>query len=169
MEEDEDRTEGRGRSEKKRQAQAIAKLAERLVELPGATVTSLPLDEDLREELMQLRRIKSRSAKKRALKHFAGQLRGDDEAREKVQAALSQRDVAHGQDTAHHQALEQLRERLCSADEKDAALQEVATNYPSVDRKALLRLINAVLRGRDKAAYREIFRRLREGKASQLP
>lgn len=157
--------EGRSRSAQKRAAKEIADLAARLVEVPEAVLASLPLDEALRAELIQLRRTKGHGSRKRSLKHFAGLLRGDEQAREKLQAAMSRVGRTHGQRTANHHALEELRDRLCSADEQDAALQVVEASFPSVDHKALRRLIKSVRQGNDKRAYRDIFRRLREGTA----
>ncbi|MFH2005513.1 MAG: ribosome biogenesis factor YjgA [bacterium] len=163
MEEEKHDSEGRGRSAKKREAEEITRLAARAAELSDAVLASLALDEATMAALMQLRQTKSHGARKRALKYFAGKLRGDEEAREKLQVAMSQLDRAHHQVTAKHHELEKLRERLCSAEEQDAAMQEVVANYPSIDHKALLRLIKSVRHGNNKRAYREIFRRLREG------
>jgi ribosome-associated protein len=164
MENERFETQGRGRSAKKREAKEVAKLVVQLVDLPEAAVASLPLDERLHEKLMQLRRTRGHSSKKREHKHFASLLRADTETCENLQVAMSQRGRVHGQETANHKDLEELRVRLCSEEEQDAALQEVATNFPSVDVKALQRLLKSVRNGRDKRAYREIFRRLREGK-----
>ncbi|PLX75882.1 MAG: hypothetical protein C0615_07420 [Desulfuromonas sp.] len=161
--EEEYKTEGRGRSAKKREAKAIEKLAERLVELPENELANLPLDQMLMVELTQARQTKGHSSRKREIKHFAGLLRRDDEARERLQEALSEFDFRHGQETQTHHDLERLREMLCSPESQDEALRKVATDFPSVDRKALQRLVKAVLHSNDKRAYREIFRRLKEG------
>jgi len=160
--EEEYKTEGRGRSAKKREAKAVEKLAERLVDLPETELPNLPLTDDIREELLQTRNTKGHSSRKRQLKHFAGLLRRDEEAREALQEAMTQFDTKHGQETADHHDLEKLRERLCSPPEHDAALREVAANFPAVDCKALQRLVKSVQHGGDKKAYREIFRRLRD-------
>lgn len=156
------KTLGRGRSAKKREAKAIEQLAEQLVNMPEMELPALPLDEELRAELLDVRQTKGHSSRKRALKHFAGQLRRDDDARESLQEAMTQFDMKHGQETAAQHDLEKLRERLCSVDEQDAALQEVSTRFPSVDCKALQRLIKSVQQSKDKRAYRDIFRRLRD-------
>ena len=160
--EEEYKSEGRGRSAKKREAKAVEKLAERLVELPETEIPNLPLPQELEVELKEVRQTKGHSSRKRSIKHFAGLLRRDDEAREALQEAMTQFDMKHGQETAVHHDLEKLRERLCSPQEHDAAMQEVAANFPSVDRKGLQRLVKSVQHGNDKKAYREIFRRLRD-------
>jgi len=160
--EEEYKTEGRGRSAKKREAQEITRLAEKLVELPEMELPALPLEEELLAELMEVRQTKGHSSRKRAVKHFAGLLRRDDAEREKLVEAMTQIDLCHGQETAAQHDLEKLRERLCSETEQDAALHEVEIRFPTVDRRALLRLIKSVQQGKDKRAYREIFRRLRD-------
>jgi len=164
MDEEEHLPEGRGRSAKKRAAQEIARLAARAAELPEPALVRLSLEEPVQAALMQLRQTTARGARKRALKYFAGLLRIDEEACEQLRVAMSGLDGAHGQETADHKGLEKLRERLCAPEDQDAALQEVVADFPTVDHKALRRLINAVRLGNDKRAYREIFRRLREGK-----
>jgi len=156
------KTLGRGRSAKKREAKAIEQMAVQLVELPETELPNLPLDDALRAELVDVRQTKGHGSRKRSLKHFAGLLRRDDEARERLQEALGLFDAKHGQETKVQHDLEKLRERLCSVDEQDAALSEVAEQFPTVDRKALQRLIKSVQLGKDKRAYREIFRRLRD-------
>lgn len=166
MDHDEYIAEGRGRSAKKREVQEIAKLAARAVEFPDAVVKSLELDDVVQAAFTQARQTKGRGARKRALKYFAGKLREDEEARETLHAAMSQLDGARGQEAANYQAVEKLREQLCSAQEHAAALQVVADNYPSVDQKALLRLIKSARKRTDKRAFREIFRLLRAGRES---
>lgn len=160
--EEEYKTAGRGRSARKREVQEIARLAEYLVELPETEIPGLPLDEILLAELIQARQTKGHGSRKRELKYFAGLLRRDEEACEKLQKAVEQFDMKHGQETADHHDLEKLRERLCSEDGQDAALKEVAARFPVLDRKALLRLIKSVKHSKDKRAYRDIFRRLRD-------
>lgn len=160
--EEEYRSEGRGRSAKKREAKTIEKLAERLVELPESELPNLPLPTELQDELVEVRQTRGHGSRKRSIKHFAGLLRRDEEARKALQEAMLAFDTKHGQETAVHHELEKLRERLCSVEEQDAALKEVAVNFPSVDQKTLQRLINAVRHSDDKKAYREIFRRLRD-------
>lgn len=165
--EEEYKTKGRGRSIKKREAKAVEHLAVRLVELPETELPNLPLEKDLYTELIAARQTKGHSSRKRSIKHFAGLLRRDDEAREALQEALVQFDMKHGQETEGHHDLEKLRERLCSTEGQEAALQEVAARFPAVDGKALRRLIKSVEHGKDKRAYREIFRRLRDAQESK--
>ncbi|PLX98225.1 MAG: hypothetical protein C0623_12945 [Desulfuromonas sp.] len=160
--EEEPRSEGRGRSAKKREAKAIEKIAERLVALPEAELPNLPLEDELRDELLEVRQTKGHSSRKRSLKHFAGLLRRDDGARQALEEALNRFDLQHGQETTAQHDLEKLREQLCSEDGHEEALNIVADRFPSVDRKALQRLVRSVRHGGDKRAYREIFRRLRD-------
>ncbi len=159
---EEPKSEGRGRTAKKREAKVVEKLAERLVDMKESELADLPLSGELRAGLIEVRQTKGHSSRKRSLKHFAGLLRRDDETREALQQALEQLAMQHGQETALHHDLEKLRERLCSVSEHDAAMREVATSFPAVDRNALQRLIGSVQQHGDKRAYREIFRRLRD-------
>jgi len=159
---EEPKSEGRGRTAKKREAKAVEKLAERLISLSEAEFSGLPLTGELRTELVEVRQTKGHSSRKRSMKHFAGQLRRDDAVREALQTAVEQLDSRHNQDAAVHHDLETLRDRLCSSDGQEGALREVLARYPAVDLKALQRLINSVQQHNDKRAFREIFRRLRD-------
>jgi len=159
---EEPKSEGRGRTAKKREAKAVEKLAERLISLSEAEFSGLPLSGELRIELVEVRQTKGHSSRKRSMKHFAGLLRRDDDVREALQAAVERLDSQHNQDAAMHHDLEMLRDRLCSATEHDAAMREVAAKFPAVDRNALERLIGSVRQHSDKRAFREIFRRLRD-------
>ena len=77
----EPRTEGRGRSAKKREAKAIEKLAERLVSFPENELSELPLDDALMADLVKARQTRGHGSRKRETKHFAGLLRRDEAAR----------------------------------------------------------------------------------------
>ena len=153
--------EGRGRSEKKRAAQAVEALAVRLVEASEALCKSLDLPDKLRDSLDQARRITARSARKRQLKHLAGLLRRDEESAVAVQAALDAvgRSTRAERDYFHH--IEELRDGLCDPDRFAEAIERAAGELPGLDRQAFTRLAQRVHRTGDKRASREIFRRLR--------
>jgi ribosome-associated protein len=85
---DEPPTEGRGRSAKKRAAEAVEELAKRLVALPEASCRKLPLSADLRKELQVARDTEAMGARKRQVKHFAGEMRRREEEIEAIQTFL---------------------------------------------------------------------------------
>lgn len=156
--------EGRGRSAKKRVAQAVEALAQELVDLPEAERRRLPAPDELAAEIALAADTRSHSARKRQIKHLAGVLRRDDEAVEALRAHL---DGLHGAQLAERKLLhelESLRDRLCDPTQAEAALAETRRTCPDIDAAALARLARAAQEG-DRRAYREIFRRLRDGRS----
>jgi len=153
------------RSQLRRDALDILKLAEALASLSEAQLARVPLADELREEVRRTRAITSHIARKRQAQFLAKQLRKlDDEQIEPIRAALAQdRASAHREAAELHQ-LEIWRDRLL--DEGDEALAELLALYPAADRQHLRQLVrNAVTeRAKNKPphAYRELFRALRE-------
>ena len=153
------------RSQLRREALDIFKLAETLAALNEAQLTRVPLADELRAEVMRTRAVPSNIARKRQTQFLAKQLRklGDDEI-EPIRRALSQdREKAH-RETALTHRIETWRERLFA--EGDEALGEFITRHPRADRQHLRQLVRNAQAERKTnkppAAYRELFRELRE-------
>lgn len=158
---EEPRKEGRGRTAAKRVAKAIEETARQLTELPENTLGNLPLDADLMHELQLTRSTRGHGSRKRQIKHLAALLRRYDRLDE-LEAFLSGEHEAHYQSTQAFHDLEQLRDRLCTAESFDAALSEVRQAWPEIDSGKLARLARNVHTTGEKRAYREIFRQLRK-------
>ena len=153
------------RSQLRRDALEVFKLAETLAALSDAELARVPLDEPVRDEVVRTRAVTSHIARKRATQFLAKQLRklGDDEI-EPIRAVLeNDRAKAHHEAAALHR-LEAWRARLI--DEGDAALDELLALHPSADRQHLRQLARNARAERDRGkplhAYRELFRALRE-------
>jgi ribosome-associated protein len=161
---EEQEQEGRGRSAKKRAAQAVEELAQELADLPEAERRRLPAEAELAAEIALAAGTHGHGARKRQIKHLAGVLRRDGEAVEALRAHL---DGLHGAQLAERRLLhelESLRERLCDPAQAEAALAAARRTCPEIDAAALSRLSLAA-QGGDRRAYREIFRRLRDGRS----
>ena len=165
-EEEEIRSLGRGRSKKKREAKAIEELAQRLTEITASELGKLPKSPELSKEIELARNTKGNSSRKRQIKHLAGMLRGHEEQRLAIEAALDGQSVSQRQEVLAFHHLEELRDRLCSTEFCEAALTEVRTTYPHLDAGKLARLARSVHEHSDKKAAREIFRRLRKAEES---
>lgn len=152
------------RSQLRRDALDILKLAESLAALSDAELARVPLADELREEIQRTRAVTSHIARKRQTQFLAKQMRKLDEDEIKlIRDALSHdRDKAHRETAAMHH-VERWRERLL--DEGDEALAELIAQYPDADRQRLRQLARNALAERkaDKPphAYRELFRVLR--------
>lgn len=159
--------EGRGRSAKKRAAKAVEQLAQKLTDLPEAELASLPRGPELTRELELARSTSGHSSRKRQVKHLAGFLRRHDEQREAIEAALEGQTVSRRRETLVFQHLEDLRDRLCTPEDFDAAMADIRSSYPLIDDRKLARLASSVHEHGDKKAAREIFRHLRKAGEAQ--
>ena len=156
---------GPSRSQRRREALDIFKLAETLAALSDAELAHVPLSDDLRDEVVRTRAVTSHIARKRATQFLAKQLRKLDDADiEPIRAALDNDRAKAHQETAALHRVETWRTRLI--DDGDAALDELLALHPSADRQQLRQLARNARaeRDRDKPlhAYRELFRALRE-------
>jgi len=153
------------RSQRRREALDVLKLAQTLASLSDAQLAHVPLHDDLRAEVVRTRAVTQQIARKRQTQFLAKQLRKLDEAEiEPIRAALEHdRDHARREAAALHH-IETWRKRLL--DEGDEGLSELLRQFPSADRQHLRQLArNARLeREQNKPlhAFHELFRALRK-------
>jgi ribosome-associated protein len=153
------------RSQLRRDALEVFKLAETLAALSDAELSRVPLADEVREEVVRTRAVTSHIARKRATQFLAKQLRKLDDADvEPIRAALDNDRAKAHQETAALHRVETWRSRLI--DEGDTALDELLALHPSADRQHLRQLARNARAERDREkplhAYRELFRALRE-------
>lgn len=156
---------GPSRSQRRREALAVFDLAQALVELSPSRLDRVPLDEALRDLVVDSRRITAHIARKRQLQFLAKQLRQEDEETlEAIRRALEPDRAEARRETARLHRLEDWRERLLA--DEGSALGELIALHPEIDRQRLRQLLRAVHeeRRRDKPpkAYRELFQLLRQ-------
>jgi ribosome-associated protein len=153
------------RSQRRREALDVLRLAHALGEMSDAQLKSIPLSDELREEVQRTRAVKQQIARKRQNQFLAKQMRKLDEAElEAIRAALE-----HDRDRARHESarlhqVEARRDRLIAGG--DEALGELLAAHPHADRQQLRQLARQARSERDAGkpphAYRELFRLLRE-------
>lgn len=157
---------GPSRTQQRRDALAVLALAQQLVDLPPSRLAKLPLPDDVRHEIDVTRRISSHGAKKRQLAFLAKVMRRyDDDDFAAVRAELGENREKQRQETAAMHRLESMRDRLIAEDE--AALSELITEHPQVDRQHLRSLVRQARVEKDTPnkppkAYREIFQLLKD-------
>ncbi len=153
------------RSQLRRDALDIFKLAESLAALSESQLTRVPLDDALRAEVLRTRAITSNIARKRQTQFLAKQMRKQgDESIEAIRYALgTDREKAHREAAEMHR-VETWRTRLL--DEGDEALGAFIAEHPTADRQHLRQLVRNALAEREANkpphAYRELFRAVRE-------
>ena len=160
-EEDEDY--GPSKTEIKRQMLARQDLAKTLSELSSDQIKSLPVDENLRDKLLETEKIKTFGAIKRHKLYLGKLIRGLDE--QDISAIGARLDAIQGVNKVeiakfHH--LERLREELLAS---DARLTELINKYPQIDLQSLRTLIRNArkekLESKPPKAFREIFKILK--------
>ena len=156
---------GPSRSQQRRDALDVLRLAETLAALSEAQLSRVPLDDELREEVRRTRAVTSHIARKRQNQFLAKQMRKlDEDALAAIRAVLAEDRDSARRDAAVLHHVERWRERLL--DEGDGALAEFIAEHPHADRQQLRQLVRNTLAERAKNkpphAYRELFRALRE-------
>lgn len=147
------------KSEIKRDAEALKKLGEKLVNLNKAKLDKIPLDEKLLEAIELAQRLQ-KEAKRRQLQYI-GKLLRNIEA-EPIQEALEKLENKHNQQQAMLHKLEMLRDTLIADNE---ALTQFLAEHPDADRQHLRNLIRSAQKEKEQnkppKAYRDIFQYLK--------
>ena len=153
------------RSEQRRGALEIFKLAETLATLGDPALASLPLTDELRDEVRRTRAVTSHIARKRQTQYLAKALRKLEESDlDPIRRVLEHDRAESYRESAVLQRIETWRERLI--EEGDAALDALLALHPSADRPRLRALARSARIERERAkpprSARELFRALRE-------
>jgi ribosome-associated protein len=152
------------RSQRRREALDVLKLAHSLSEMSDAQLKSIPLSDDLRDEVRRARAVTQQIARKRQNQFLAKQMRRlDDDELDAIRAAIKH-DRDRRRETAELHQVETWRERLIA--EGDDALSILLAAHPQADRQQLRQLARQARIEREQNkplhAYRELFRQLRE-------
>lgn len=152
----------KSRSQKKREAEAVQDLGERLVALSEKQLLSLQLDDLLLEAVRLAKTISSFSGKKRQLQYIGKLMRNVDIA--PIEKFFFDLDNHHQQETAKFKALENWRDRLL--EQGVSVIAELEREYPLLDHQKLRQLVrNASNEKNEKLALksrRAIFQYLKE-------
>ena len=158
------------KSQRRRDALEVKSLASRLIELPAARLARVPLDEQLRSEIEDARRMKSWGARKRQLQYVAKLIRRDDP--EPILDALESFENEARHLNARHHRSEAWRDFLL--ENGDKAVGHLLEKRRDADAQAIRQLLrNAAreaTRNKPPAAARSLFKLLRElDEADPLP
>ncbi|MGL6161118.1 ribosome biogenesis factor YjgA [Microbulbifer sp.] len=146
----------------KKEMHQLQDLGKQLTELGAAQLAEVPLDQDLREAINTLHRIKSNEARRRQLQYIGKLMRSaDSEAIETVLARFRERDQQH---IRFDKMAEDWRKRLLDGDK--ATQSEFFDRYPQADHQQLRQLIRdsnrEIQTGKPPANQRKLFRFLRD-------
>ena len=148
------------KTQRKQEMHELQALGAELVELSDAVLAGMQMPDDLREAVLEARRIKAHEGRRRQMQYIGRLMRDIDPAplREQLDA-LSGQSAA---ETARHKRLEALREKLLA---DDTALTAYVSSHAGADLQELRTLIRNARReqkeGKPPRAYRELFRVLK--------
>jgi len=143
----------------KRTHQALQKLVAELVEMSPVQLEKLPLDEDLKQGVIQAGNMR-KSALKRQIRYLSGLLAKRDPLT--LQQAMAAMQGTGREATVRMHRAEHWRERLLA--EGDVAVDALAADYPRVNYQQVRLLVRNILRdrrsGKTPRRYRELYRYL---------
>ena len=159
----EDEYDGPSKSAVKRAMLARQELAKTLSQLSQYAIKSLPVDEKLKEKLLETEKIKTFGAIKRHTLYLGKLMRAyDDDEVAAIQARLDALQGVNKAEIAKMHYLEQLREDLLSQENR---LTQLIAQHPLIDIQELRTLIRNAKKEKElnkpPKAYREIFQLLK--------
>ncbi len=160
---DQDDFDGPSKSAVKREMTALQTLGERLVALPAARLTQIPITDDtLLEAISLAQRITARGGLRRQLQYIGKLMRHIDA--EPIEQALNALNHQDNEQKARFHRLENLRDLFLETG--DSALDTVLVTFPDADRQQLRQLYRqhqqAQIAGKPSTAARKLFRYLRQ-------
>ena len=156
------------KTQRKKEMLELQSLGVELVELAESQIADLPIPDNLREAVLEAKRIKSHEAKRRQLQYIGRLMRDVDPA--PIRAQLDALIGHSAQEAARHRRLEAMREKLLA---DDGALTAYVAEHAGADLQALRTLIRNARReqkeGKPPRAFRELFRLLKSIDAGTAP
>lgn len=150
------------KSQLKRDMTALQALGEELIDLPAGQLANIPMPDNLREAIQEAKLLKSHEAIRRQAQRIGKLMREIDPA--DIRQALQKIKMGRVKEAQDFHEIEELREQLIT--EGDAALTNLMTSHPELDRQYLRQLIRNAQKDRKKGkktgAELELFRFLRE-------
>lgn len=152
----------KSKSQLKREMTALQEMGETLVKLSDRDLQRVPLDDDLKTEILKARSIQQREGRRRQLQYIGKLMRAIDCT--PIEAALKKMAAGNRAEARQFHALEDLRDELIA--NNDNALENTLQIYPNADRQHLRQLIRNAQReqaaNKPPASARKLFRYLRE-------
>lgn len=153
------------RTQKKKNAERLQKLGERLIDLDDAALKSIDISDELREAVMQARGIKQHEARRRQLQYIGRLMREAGEDPSSIQSAIERAEGRDGEEKRKFKQVESWRNELLAG--SHSRFDWLLENYPHADPTHLRKLVSNVSMGKkrtgnSKRAARILFRYLRE-------
>jgi len=148
------------RTQKKKAAQALQKMGERLIHLSDAQFGALSLPKDLLEAVALARKISSHEARRRQMQYIGRLMREMDAAQ--VEEALERITSGEEENKRQFKLVERWRDELVAGDED--RMEWLMEQFPAIEALELKRLVDAAQQKQSgantKKAGRMLFRYL---------
>lgn len=148
------------KSQLKRDAHAITKLAEEILQLDSHLLQKLELPDNILDAVHTAKKIRQHGAKKRQLQYISKLLRVIDT--DEISSVIMSVNNQKNHDAQKFHQLEHWREALIASDE---SLTQLLNENPTLDRQHLRNLIRNArkekLENKAPTSYKELFRYLR--------
>ena len=150
------------KSQIKREMTALQSLGEALVELSDKQLATIPVPEQLLEQIALVKRIKHNSGKRRQMQYIGKIMREIDV--EPIQAAFEELQSGRKALARQFHRLEQWRDRLL--EEGNDAIEALLDEYPQANRQQLRQLVRLAQKeqslGKAPTNSRKLFRYIKE-------
>ena len=154
------------KTQKKREAEALQELGEKLVKLPNEQLEGIDMPEELSSAVKQAKAIKSHGALKRQMQFIGTLMRKIDS--EPVQEAIDGIEQGNYKKAQEFKETERWRDELIAGNKE--LMDEILVKHPSTDRQQLSQLVRNALKekknNKPPKAFRVLFRYLKEIKKS---
>ena len=154
------------KTQKKKEAEALQDLGEKLVKLPDEQLKGIDMPEELSNAVRQAKTIKSHVALKRQMQFIGTLMRKIDPA--PVREAIDGIEQGNYKKAMEFKETERWRDELMAGNKE--LMEEILVKYPSADRQQLSQLIRNAIKektnNKPPKAFRALFRYLKEIKTS---
>lgn len=159
---DRDGDDAPSRSQRKRDAEALQKLGERLAELGDSQLDDLGLPAELLDSIRRIRTMRRGGGLRRERQRIGKLMRQIDTTR--IEAVLANKDAERRNSARRFHRLEELRDRLLEGDESaQKELAELTDADTATEAQRLARHAHEeAIRGQPPAAARALFRLIRD-------
>ncbi len=134
---DQNETELKSKTQKKREAQELQILGEKLVSLTKEALKELELTEKLHSAILEAKNITRHEALRRQMQHIGALMRKVDP--EPIRTAIDTSSLKQYRKAQEHKRVEDLRDGLISG--KNDLQKDVLDSFPEADRQHLSQLI----------------------------
>ncbi len=134
------------KTQKKREAEALQKLGEKLVKLSRQQLGEIDMPEEIREAVVLARAMKSHGAIRRQMQYIGNLMRKIDS--ETIQDAITEIEEGSYRKAQAFKETEKWRDELIAGNK--ALMQEILDTYPEADRQQLSQLVRNAIKEKEK-------------------